>query len=183
VSHRTRAAARRVGVALSLAALAVLAIALLRPSEADTRAAHAQAAIRDEVAARFQQGVAMLHAKQPEYAAKAFHRVLELAPTMPEAHVNLGFALIGKGEARAARDFFRSAIALRPRMANAWYGRALASDALGDRTAAVADMRAYLHLASADDPFRRRAAAAVWEWESAGGPVDPGAVMDPSGSR
>ena len=37
----------------------------------------------------------MLHAKQYEHALHAFHRVLELDPAMPEAHVNAGFALLG----------------------------------------------------------------------------------------
>src|SRR5215510_5188866 len=62
-----------------------------------------------EIAERFSQGVVMLHAKQYEHALTAFHRVLELEPAMPEAHVNAGFALLGLNEPAAARDFFRSA--------------------------------------------------------------------------
>ena len=117
-----------------------------------------------EVDRRFRQGVVMLHAKQYDHAITAFHQVLKLAPSMPEAHVNMGFALAGRGEPAAARDFFRSAIALRPRQANAYYGLALALDALGDRPGARGAMRTYVHLTPPGDPYRRKGEAALWEW-------------------
>jgi predicted Zn-dependent protease len=121
-----------------------------------------------EIERRFAQGVLMLHAKQHEHALTAFHRVLALAPGMPEAHVNAGFALLGMSEAAAARAFFEAAIALRKEQMNAYYGLAVASEQLGDLAAARGAMRTYAHLAPQDDPFRRKAEAALWEWESAG---------------
>ncbi|MBK5104981.1 MAG: tetratricopeptide repeat protein [Burkholderiales bacterium] len=120
---------------------------------------------RQEIHSRFQQGVVMLHARQHNHAMTAFHRVLELDPTMPEAHVNMGFALIGLERYGAARDFFESAIALRKNQANAYYGLAVALDGLGDRPAAIGAMRSYVHLSRAGDPYQRKAQAALWEWE------------------
>jgi predicted Zn-dependent protease len=118
-----------------------------------------------EVEQRFTQGVVMLHAKQYEHALTAFHRVLQLEPAMPEAHVNAGFALLGMNQPAVARGFFEGAIALRKQQLNAYYGLAVASEQLGDVAAARGAMRTYAHLAPKDDPFRRKAEAALWEWE------------------
>lgn len=119
-----------------------------------------------EIRARFEQGVVMLHAKRYEHAVTAFHRVLALSPKMPEAHVNMGYALHGLGRHRAAADFFTSAIALNKDQINAYYGLALASDSLGDLPAAVGAMRTYVHLTRPDDPYHRKGWAALWELES-----------------
>lgn len=121
-----------------------------------------------EVKRRFDEAVVMLHARQHEHAVVALHRVLALAPTMPEAHVNMGFALLGLGRAKQARDFFDSALALAPRQANAYYGLALAWEAAGDLAMATGAMRSYLHLARNErEQHLRRARAALWEWEQA----------------
>jgi predicted Zn-dependent protease len=120
--------------------------------------------VNPEVSERFTQGVIMLHAKQYEHALTAFHRVLALDPAMPEAHVNAGFALLGMREPAAARSFFEGAIALRKEQLNAYYGLAVANEQLGDLPAARGAMRTYAHLAPKDDPFRRKAEAALWEW-------------------
>lgn len=127
----------------------------------------ADAATLKEVQARFEQGVAMLHMRQFEYALTAFHQVLALAPRIPEAHVNMGFALIGLEQWKQARDFFESAIELRRDQINAYYGLALTLEALGDRPGAMGAMQTYLHRAPVDDAFRARAESAMWEWRSA----------------
>ena len=127
---------------------------------------HGDAKRRAEIQARFNQGVAMLHAKQHEHALTAFHRVLELAPEMPEAHVNMGYALIGLSRFDAARSFFDTATALRPRQVNAYYGMAMALEGSGDLPGAIGAMRTYVHLTGKDDPYLRKAQAALWEWES-----------------
>jgi tetratricopeptide (TPR) repeat protein len=129
--------------------------------------AHARERRAAEVKARFDQAVLMLHAREHDHAVAALHRVLELAPAMPEAHVNMGYALLGLGQARAARDFFNGAIELRATQANAYYGLALALEADRDLRGALGAMRTYLHLSRADDPHRAKARAALWEWESA----------------
>lgn len=133
--------------------------------------ARASEAVRREIHQRFQQGVIMLHARQYEHALVAFHRVLELDPALPEAHVNLGFALIGLERYAAARDFFEAAIALRARQANAYYGLAVALDGLRDRPGAIGAMRTFIHLSRPDDPYLSKARAALWEWEAERGPA------------
>jgi len=123
---------------------------------------------KEEVERRFFEATAMLHAKRYEYALVAVERVLEIAPEMPEAHVNRGFALIGLGVPERAVRSFEQAIDLRPSQVNAYYGLAVASDELGDRPTALGAMRTYVHLAEPDDPFVRKARAALWEWQSEG---------------
>ena len=139
------------------------------PAAPDPRldpAGHAAAQRRGEIEQRFRQGVVMLHAKQFEHAVTAFHRVLELAPEMPEAHVNMGFALIGLQRYAAARDFFEGATALRRDQVNAYYGLAVALEGLADLPGAIGAMRTFVHLSRADDPFVRKAESALWEWEA-----------------
>lgn len=157
---------RRLGALLTLA-LVLAAGAAFQAMSPVHEATPAEVVPRDEVHERFQQAVLMLHAKQYEHAVAALHRVLALAPRLPEAHVNMGYALLGLQRPAAARDFFESATALRPEQANAYYGLALAHDALGDRALAIGAMRSYLHRArGADEAHLRRARAALWEWEA-----------------
>lgn len=130
-------------------------------------AAHVREMKRKEIDTRFQQGLIMLHAKQYDHALTAFHRVLQLAPEMPEAHVNAGFALIGMKRFREAHDFFEGATVLRARQANAYYGLAIALEGMNDLPGAIGAMETYQHLTKADDPYRRKAEAAVWEWREA----------------
>lgn len=168
-----RADHRRAGALLTVLAVSVGALVL---QQGDTRppppsvdpATHAAQARAEEVQERFEQAVVMLHARQFELSVVALHRVLALAPELPEAHVNMGFALLGLGRLDEARDFFAGATALRPGQANAYYGLAMASEAQGDLPYARGAMRSYLHLARAESPEHlRRARAALWEWEQA----------------
>lgn len=121
---------------------------------------------RGEIDRRFKQGVAMLHMRQYEHAVTAFHRVLELAPQMPEVHVNMGFALLGQGKYKAAADFFKSALAIRSEQANAYYGLGLALEGLGELEGALGALRTYAHLVSPDDPYRQRARDLMLELEA-----------------
>ena len=124
---------------------------------------------RDDAALRqsFQQAVALLQSGRYEFAVKGFHDVLRVAPEMPEAHVNMGFALLGLEKYAEARDFFEAATSLRPAQVNAYYGNAIAQEGLGELRQAVALMRTFAHLVDDNDPFRRKAEAAIWEWEAA----------------
>lgn len=122
----------------------------------DTRLLHQQ----------FQQAVVLLQHGEYDYAVQGFHEVLKISPDMPEAHVNMGFALLGLEEFEAARSFFDTATNLRPGQTNAYYGLAVAHEGLGDLRLAVAAMRAYTHIADGDEPFRRKAEAAIWEWQA-----------------
>jgi Flp pilus assembly protein TadD len=149
---------------LAFAAVAGLVRWTAQPASV-SRAEHQRQMTDRELQQRFQQAVVMLHAKQFDHAVTALHRVLELAPRMPEAHVNMGYALVGLEKWDAARGFFLAAIELQPRQANAYYGLALASEGRGDYEGALGGMRSYLHLSHADDPHRSRARAALWEWD------------------
>lgn len=146
-----------------------LAAAPALPALADPAAdpaAHASAARLREIDERFRQGAAMLHAGRHELAVSALHRVLELAPKLPEAHVNMGFALLGLERPEEALAFFVGAADLKPELTNAYYGMALAHEALGDLRLAIETMETYLHLEQAQSYHTRRAAAAVWEWRA-----------------
>ena len=130
-------------------------------------AGHARAARLAEIDNRFKEGVAMLRAGRPAQAAVAFHRVLELAPRLADAHVNLGYALLGMERPEAAKDFFLSAIEIKPDQVNAYYGLAVCLEALDDLPGALGAMRTYVHRAPADAVYLRKARAAIWEWEEA----------------
>lgn len=139
---------------------------------------HASAARAEEIDQRFQQAVMMLHAGQYDYAITALHRVIALAPRMPEAYVNMGYALLGLERYAAARDFFNAAIDLRPYQGNAYWGLATALEGLNDLEGALGAIRTYIHLAPSDprsEDYVRRARAAIWEWETAlkRGPLPP----------
>jgi len=129
--------------------------------------AHVQQKRKEEVAREFNEGVRLLAAKDYQAAASALHRVLELAPKMPEAHVNMGFAMIGLKNYAFARDFFEAAISLRTEQMNAYYGLAVALEGIGDLEGALGAMRTYVHRIDPNDPFARKANAAIWEWETA----------------
>lgn len=126
-----------------------------------------------EIRVRFDQALVMLHAKRFDNAATALQRVLHLAPRLPEAHVNLGFALLGVQDFDGAGRHFETAVDLRPTQANAYYGLALAAEGRRDLSTAIGAMRAFLHLSHADHPHRSRARAAVWEWEATLGGSTP----------
>jgi len=119
-----------------------------------------------ELETRFQQAVVMMHAEEYEHAVTALHRVLELSPEMPEAYVNMGFALFGLERYKAARDFFQTAADIRPYQDNAYWGMAISLEKLGDLEGALGAMRTYIHLAQPNDPYVRRARSALWEWET-----------------
>ena len=128
-------------------------------------AQHAETRIKQEIDLRFQQGVLMLHLKQYEHAITALHRVLQLAPQLPEAHVNMGFAMLGAGKHKEAKDFFAGTLILRPDQINAHYGAALAMKALGEHEDASAEMHNYLMLAPPEDPYRAKAEEYLKLWQ------------------
>lgn len=132
------------------------------------------------VTERFQQAVAMLHAKQYDYAIMALDSVLEMSPDMPEAYVNMGYAFIGLEEYGPATKAFERAIDLRLSQYNAFYGMAVALEGLGEYEAALGAMRSYIHLAPPNDPYITKARSALWEWEAKLGRV-PGVQEAPEG--
>lgn len=133
--------------------------------------------LRDEQARRahqsFQLGVAMLQAGRFDDAVAALHEVLAVYPALPEAHVNMGYALLGAGEPEAAAGFFDTATDLRPSLHNAYYGLALAERERGNELAALAAMQAYAHLAAADERHLPRATDFIRELQARTGEETP----------
>lgn len=165
--RRTDQRRRALWLTLSLVAVGGAAIGALDRLHAPEAMAPVPAAPHaDRIKALFDAAVAMLHARRHEEAVTALHEVLRYAPKMPEAHVNMGFALLGLQRPKEARAFFESAMALAPRQANAYYGLALVHEAQGDLELASGAMRSYLHLAQEERPEHvARARAALWEWD------------------
>lgn len=161
-------------VAITLLGGGLLSVYLSRdaavPASDEPVAAAPHAFFEDDVARRahqsFQQGVAMLQAGQFDYAVTALHEVLAVYPALPEAHVNMGYALLGAGEPEAAADFFNTATDLRPSLHNAYYGLALAERENGNDKAALAAMQAYAHLAAEDERHLPRAKEIIWELQA-----------------
>lgn len=138
----------------------------LRANPQDANVMPADPSSSHEVTNRFNQGVALLHAKRYEYAMTAFDRVLQLAPRMPEANVNMGFAMLGLKEYDQAAHYFQTATELNPSQANAYWGLAIAAEAQKDLEMALGAMRTYIHLSTPDDPYLAKARSALWEWEA-----------------
>lgn len=151
--------------------LALLALLLLAALAALVPAARPRPAPQAELARRFADAVTLLNRREYGAAALAWNQVLQLAPRLPEARVNMGFAMIGLERYALARDAFGMALELNRNQVNAYFGLALALDGLGDHAGALGAMRTYVHRSRGDDPYRRRAEAAIWEWEAARAPA------------
>lgn len=116
---------------------------------------------------QFQHAVALLEQRQFESAVQEFDGLMKLAPALPEAHVNMGYALLGLEKFKAAQEYFGSATTIQPLQSNAYYGLAVASEGLGEIRKAVMAMRTFVHIADRNNPYRRKANAAIREWEAA----------------
>lgn len=115
----------------------------------------------------FQKAVALLHTRHYEPAMLSFSEIIERAPWMPEAEVNMAYALMGMERYAEAQDHFERALELNGNQLNAYYGLAISREKQGDLDSALGAMRVYVHLAEENDPYLRKAWAAIWEWETA----------------
>lgn len=136
-----------------------------RVGRAATQAVTAQSR-EQELRELFHQGAMLLQQRRHAEAAATLARVLQLAPQLTEAQANMGFAQLGLGRTAAAREHFEQALRLNERHLNAYYGLALCLERSGDLDAALGAMRVYVHLAPQDDPYARKAWAAIWEWQA-----------------
>lgn len=187
IDLRIRAALATVG---SIALVGAVIALLPSPGEesvmpvgnkADDAHQHVVDKRREEVRLRFEQGVAMLQAGRHDEAATAFHRVLQLAPDMPEAHVNMGFAMLGIKDYKVALDFFDGAIELRTDQLNAYYGLALAYEGVGNIEGAIGAMRTYQHLTAPDDPFMPEAMRRLQVLQARRATAAAGSVLESGG--
>ena len=119
----------------------------------------------EQVKRHFDWAVAQLRAGHLEQAIPGFQAVLEQAPAMPEAYVNMGFAHVGLEQYEQALQAFETAIEIRPQQVNAYWGLAVSLEGLCDIPGAMGAMRTYVHLAEPEEPYLAKANAALWEWE------------------
>ena len=114
---------------------------------------------------RFDQAVALLHAKQYEFAITALNDILSVQKDMPEVYVNMGYAYLGLKNFPSAQAAFSKAIDLKPDQANAYYGLAIAFEGNNDLEPALGAMRSFIHLSDPNGKYVTKARSAIWEWE------------------
>jgi len=114
----------------------------------------------------FNKALALMVNKQYQLAVVEWNQLLLLNPSLPEAHVNLGFSLFEIGMYQMAMDHFLQALDIKQYQVNAYYGLAICYEKLGDIQAASGAMRSFIHLADKADPYVRKARSALWEWEN-----------------
>lgn len=118
-----------------------------------------------------------IKARQYDKAISRLTAAHAAVQSYPEAYLLIGKALEGKKDYKTARDFYVAAIDRNPWLADAHWGVATSSEALGDLPAALGGMRSYLHTEPDPDPYRLKigqARSAIWEWESQLGRYDWG---------
>lgn len=104
-----------------------------------------------------------------EEALSSLNVVRPLVQRDARAYLLVGRALEGQRDYQTARDFYGAAIDRDPFLAEAYWGVATTSEALGELEAALGAMRSYLHTEPDKDPHRLRVAqarSAIWEWEA-----------------
>ena len=105
----------------------------------------------------------------PEQAADSLLKAMFLVPEDAEAFHLMGDVMMQRGRFAEAREYYEGAIDRDPLRAEAYFGHAEASEAMGDLESALGGMRSYLHVVADKDPFRLKVAqarSAIWEWES-----------------
>lgn len=112
----------------------------------------------------FDQAVAMLHINRYDMAIVALHKVLAIDPKMPEAHTNMGYALLGLQRTAAARDFFMTALELDDKQLNAYFGLALSHAELEQYHSAIGAMVTYIHLSPDSGPYQEKAHKKLQAW-------------------
>ncbi len=153
-----------------------LALSYARQAGADLAGAREAARSSVRVSPQFGFGWARLEELEFSFgrigaAEDALHHALELVPSHAQAHALQGFMLAARQQTSRARVSFNEALALDPRLGNAWLGRGLTRIHQGDVPGGRADLmtaaasepqralfRSYLGkaYAAADDPHRAR---------------------------
>lgn len=110
-----------------------------------------------------------LKAGKADEAAQSLLKAMYLAPDDADAFVLMGDVMMQRQRFGEAREYYEGAIDRDRLRAEAYFGHATASEAMGDLESALGGMRSYLHVVSDKDPFRLKVAqarSAIWEWES-----------------
>jgi len=122
---------------------------------------------RDAFGEHFHAAAQLLAAQKYMEAIEMLEMAQRIKPHVPEVYVNLGFAYLGQQQPQKASQAFNKALSIKTHQLNAYYGLAEALEALGDLEGALGAIRTYVHLSQEDDPFRRKAMSAAWEWQEA----------------
>lgn len=112
---------------------------------------------------------AEIRAKRYDEAISMLHRARERIQHDVRSYMALATALEGKKDYDTARDFYGAAINRDPYLADAYWGIATTSEAMGQLDAAIGGMRNFLHVQPYADPQKLRivqARSALWEWEA-----------------
>jgi len=118
-----------------------------------------------EIMTQFNSAVNALRERRYWQSIEGFRAVLNQAPTMPEAYVNIGFAHLELKHFELAKQAFNTALELRADQINAYWGLAVSLEGLCEIAVAIGAMRTFVHLAKKDSPYLRKANAALWEWD------------------
>ncbi len=99
-------------------------------------------------------GMAYTHYRKGDYAlaGEAFHRVLRIRPTSPEAATGIGNILIGQHQDKQALAQYQRAVSLDSTYMPARLGRAMALYRLGRYAEAWKDFSASVHIINPDNP-------------------------------
>jgi tetratricopeptide (TPR) repeat protein len=124
---------------------------------------------RERANAAIKEAARQLKAKRPDDAIRTINSEQAALRNDPRAYYYLAKALLARGDAATARDFYLKSIDLNPSMADSYFGYAEASEAEGDLESALGGMRSFIHVSRDADPYRLRIAqarSAIWEWEA-----------------
>ncbi len=113
----------------------------------------------------FKDAVTLMENQHYHQSLPFWHKVLKLAPTLPEAHVNLGFVMLELERLAEAEKSFNQALQYRPQQANAYWGLALVYEKQNKLPEGIGAMRTYLHFSN-DETYKNKARSALWEWEA-----------------
>ena len=85
-----------------------------KPRKGGTKSSVPPGPTREESFHHYNEGIQFFQRGQLALAASAFRKALSLNPEFPEAHNNLGNALIGLGKWKTAESSFRHALRFHP---------------------------------------------------------------------
>lgn len=122
-----------------------------------------------EISGILNQAKEKIRTRRYDDAIRSLTQAREKIQQSPQSYVLMARALEGKKDFDTARDFYHAAINKDPYLADAYFGFATASEAMGDLEAAIGGMRNFLHVQAKPDPEKLKVAqarSAIWEWES-----------------
>lgn len=124
---------------------------------------------RDPVRKILKEAKSLIKSGETDKALMILNDARPMLMANAEAFFLMGNALEKKKDYETARDFYNAALNRDPTFADAYWGFATTSEALGDLESALGGMRSYLHSEPDADPLRLRinqARSAIWEWEA-----------------